>query len=139
MKKPIVFLLMIVVGLLAGPMSAQSKELAGSWVLDVEKSGTKEGPPAIVLALTDKEFTARLGSAQAPPMTFRTDGIESEIAPGRRGKASWKGNKLEATLMKDSGPESVMFSRDGAWLVVEARDENGQVKPFFFKKAPSGL
>ena len=143
MKRLIVFMLfvlLIAVGFLAGPLAAQGKDLAGSWTLDTEKSASKEGPPAVVITLTDKEFTARLGGSQARLMTFKTDGTETDVSQGARGKAKWNGSKLEATLLKanDGGPETVTFSREGAWLVVEAKGEKGPMK-FYFKKAPSGL
>src|SRR5262245_7938096 len=123
----ILFVLLIAAGFLAGPAAAQSKDLGGSWTLDAEKSTSKEGPPAVVITLTDKEFTARLGGPKARLMTFRTDGTETDVSEGVRGKAKWNGSRLEATVLKstDGGPETVTFSREGAWLVVEAKSEKG--------------
>ena len=143
MKRVIVFVLfvlLIAVGFLAGPLAAQGKELAGSWTLDADKSASKDGPPAVVITLTDKEFTARLGGPKARLMTFRTDGTETDVSQGARGKAMWNGSKLEATLLigNSGGPETVTFWREGAWLVVEAKGEKGPMK-FYFKKAPSEL
>ena len=137
MKRLVVLILMLA-GLMSGLASAQSRDLAGSWTLDVEKSKSKEGPQAVVITLTDKEFTARLGGPQARLMTFRTDGTETDVSQGIKGRASWNGNKLDATVIKPSGPDTVTFSRDGAWLVVEAKGEDGPMK-FFFKKTPSGV
>lgn len=137
----VLFVLLITVGFLAGPLAAQGKDLAGSWTFDAEKSASKEGPPAVVITLTDKEFTARLGGPNARLMTFKTDGTETDVSQGARGKVKWNGSKLEATLISVTnagGPETVTFSREGAWLVVEARGEKGPMK-FYFKKAPSGL
>ena len=121
----------------ATPAFAQSKDIAGSWMLDAEKSGKTDGPPAIVLTLTDKEFTARLGGEKARLMTFKLDGTETVLAEGFKTKAVWKGNKLDATVVSERGPETVTFSRDGAWLVMEgSHAEHGPMK-FYFKKAPA--
>ena len=121
----------------ATPAFAQGKDLAGSWMLDAEKSGKSDGPPAIVLTLTDKEFTARLGGEKARVMTFKLDGTETALAEGVKTKAAWKGNRLDATVTTPNGPETVSFSRDGAWLVMEgSHPEHGPMK-FYFKKAPA--
>jgi hypothetical protein len=133
-----VLILLIAVGLMADSAAEQGRDLAGSWTLDVEKSKTKDGPQAVVITLTDKEFTARLGGAQARLMTFKTDGTETDVSQGIKGKAVWKANKLEASVIKPDGPDTVTFSRDGAWLVVEAKGEAGPLK-LFFKKTPSGI
>lgn len=119
------------------PAVAQGKDFAGSWVLDVEKSGSKDGPPMIVLTLSDKEFTARMGSDTARVMTFKLDGTETALAEGARTKAAWNGNKLAATVVTDRGPETITISRDGAWLVMEgSHPEQGPMK-LYFKKAPA--
>jgi hypothetical protein len=120
---------------------AQGKDLAGTWVLDVEKSGTSDGPKQVVTTLSTNEFTARMGGEYAQVMTFKLDGTEGIVKNGEtiraRTKAAWKGNKLEATLIPEGrNPEAVTFSRDGAWLVVEApATEKGPMK-LYFKKAP---
>lgn len=135
MKRLIVLILLILVGLMAGPASAvQSRDIAGSWVLDVEKTGSKEGPPGVIITLAGTDLTARLGGEKARLMTFKTDGTETDVSQGVRGKAVWKGNRLEATVIVPSGPETVTFSRDGAWLLVEASTEKGPMK-FYFKRA----
>jgi hypothetical protein len=139
MKRLIVPMVIFVTALAtASTAFAQSKDLAGSWVLDVEKSGKKDGPPMVVITLTDKEFAARLGGPTARLMTFKLDGTETTLTEGVKAKAAWKGNKLEATITGPTeGPESVLFSRDGAWLVMEGSSkEHGPMK-FYFKKAPS--
>ena len=124
----------------ATPMFAQSKDLAGSWVMDVEKSGKNDGPPAVVITLTDKEFTAKLGGESAPAMVLKLDGTESTLKNGQKAKASWKGNKLEATLLEGrGGTETLTFSRDGSWLLVEGKSEEGKPMKFYFKKAPAKL
>ena len=121
----------------ATPAFAQGKDFAGSWVLDAEKSGKTDGPPAIVLTLSDKEFTARLGGEKARLMTFKLDGSETALTEGVKTKAAWKGSKLDATVVTPNGPETVSFSRDGAWLVMEGSSkEHGPMK-FYFKKAPA--
>lgn len=120
----------------ATPVLAQSKALAGTWALDAEKSVPKQGPPLVVLTLTAKEFTARLGSATAREMKFTLDGKETEPIPGVKTKAVWKGAKLEATVTTPNGPETITFSREGAWMVMEGKNAQGPMK-FFFKKAPA--
>jgi hypothetical protein len=137
MKRLIVFIVLILVGLMAGPAGAQNRDLAGTWTLDVEKTGSKDGPPSVVLTLTASEFTARLGGPVARLMTFKTDGTETDVSQGVRGKAVWTGNTLEATLLLPSGPETVKFSRDGAWLLVEPRVDKGPAR-FFFKRDAKG-
>jgi hypothetical protein len=124
---------------IATPAFAQSKDLAGSWVLDAEKSATKDGPPKIVLTLTDKEFTAKFGGDTARLMTFKLDGTETAMAEGAaKTKAVWKGNKLEATVtMPDREPESVTFSRDGLWLMVEVSSHGPGPTKLYFKKDPA--
>ena len=120
------------------PVLAQSRDFAGSWVLDADKSGSKDGPPMIVLTLSDKEFTARLGNETARLMTFKLDGTETVLAEGAaKTKAAWNGNKLAATVVTDRGPETITISRDGAWLVMEgSHPEHGPMK-LYFKKAPA--
>lgn len=133
MKRLIVFIVLIVLGLMAGPAGAQSRDLAGTWILDVEKTGTKDGPPQVIITLTEAQFTARLGGPDARLMTLKTDGTESDVSQGVKGKAVWVGNRLEVTLLLPSRQESVKFSRDGAWLLVEPSVEKGPNK-FFFKR-----
>jgi hypothetical protein len=121
----------------ATPSFAQSKEFAGSWLLDTDKSGSKDGPPMIVVTMTDKEFTARLGSETARLMTFKLDGTEFTQTEGVKTKAAWSGNKLAVTVVTERGPETLTISRDGAWLVMEGvHPEHGPMK-LYFKKAPA--
>jgi hypothetical protein len=137
MKRLLPLIAMFVVMLAAAtPSFAQSKDLAGSWVLDAEKSSSKEGPPMVIITLTATEFTARLGSATAQLMSFKLDGTETELKErGAKTRAEWKGNKLNATVTSQHGPETVVFSRDGAWLVMEGNSkEHGPMK-FYFKKS----
>ena len=133
MKRVIVFILLILVGLMAGPAGAQNRDLTGTWTLDVEKSGSKDGPQSVVITLTAAEFTARLGGPNARLMTFKTDGTEADVSQGVKGKAVWSGNRLDVTLLLSSGPETVKFSREGAWLVVEPSVDKGPNK-FFYKR-----
>src|SRR5262245_26330473 len=119
---------------------AQGKDLAGTWVLDVEKSGTSDAPKEIVTTLSANEFTARMGGEKAPLMTFKLDGTETTVKYGETTrattKAGWKGDKLEAIVTTERSAEAVTFSRDGAWLVIEApKSEKGPMK-LYFKKAP---
>jgi hypothetical protein len=123
------------VGVAAAPAAAQSKDLSGSWTLDVEKSGTKDGPSLLVITLTDTEFTAGFGNAKAPAMTFKLDGTETALKDGGKSKASWRGNKLDATVISPHGvAETVSFSRDGEWLVMEGvKPKHGPLKLYFKK------
>ena len=122
----------------AAPAFAQSKDLAGSWVLDVEKTGKKDGPPAVVITLTDKEFSAQIGGESAPSIVLKLDGTESVLKTGQKAKASWNGNKLEATMLEGrGGPETLIFSRDGSWLLVEGKSEDDKPMKFYYKKAPA--
>jgi hypothetical protein len=141
MKRLVVSMAVIAIALTnASPAFAQSKDLAGTWLLDVEKSGRKDGPQTIVLTLTDKEFIGRVGGAAAPPFTFKLDGTESTMKDGAKTKASWKGNKLEATVISAQGAtETLTFYRDGAWLVMEGLSPEQGAMKFFFKKDPGKL
>jgi hypothetical protein len=121
----------------AAPAWAQSKDLAGSWVLDPEKTGNSDGPKLVVITLTAAEFTARMGSETAPAMAFKLDGTETTLKNGGKTKAAWRGDKLDATVTNERGPETVTFSREGAWLVVEStRGARGPMK-LYFKKGPA--
>ena len=136
MKRVTVATALIAFVLAAGtPLFGQGRDLAGSWVLDVEKSGKKEGPSKVIITLTDKEFTAKMGGDKAEPITFKLDGSETVLKNGK-GKVAWKGNRLEAMLTTDRGSERASFSREGAWLVVEVTAEDGPLK-LYFKKAPA--
>jgi hypothetical protein len=140
MKRLMIPIVMLAAVLIAVSALAQTRELAGSWVLDVEKTGKTEGPPAIVTTLTDKEFIARVGPDSAPAMVFRLDGTETTLKNGHKTKAAWKGNKLEATLIgARPGDETLIFSREGEWLLVEGPASDGKTMKFYFKKAPAKL
>lgn len=120
---------------------AQSKDLSGSWVLDVEKSGKKEGPQAISITLTASEFIAKLGPETSPAVTFKLDGTETTMPKGGgKARAKWEGSKVAATIvLSDGSAETVRFSRDGAWLVMEGQSpEHGPMK-LYFKKAATKL
>jgi hypothetical protein len=140
MKRLMISTVMFAAILTAAPAFAQSKALAGSWVLDVEKTGKAEGPPAIVTTLTDQEFIAKVGAGTAPAMVFKLDGTETTLKNGHKTRASWKGNKLEATLI-GARPENetLTFSREGEWLLVEGAGSDGKTMKFYFKKAPAKL
>jgi hypothetical protein len=91
----------------------------------------------VVITMTDKEFTARLGSEKAQPMIFKLDGTETELKErGAKTKAVWNGSKLNATVTSEHGPETVVFSRDGAWLVMEGSSKQHGPMKLYFKKAP---
>ena len=127
----------------AGVAFAQGRDLAGTWVLDTEKSGTTDGPKQIVTTLSAKEFTARFGGETAQVMPFKLDGTETVVTDGdlTRGKtkAVWKGDKLEATVTSERSTETVTFSREGAWLVAEVSSPQHGPSKLFFKKAPGKL
>ena len=141
MKRLFAITLVLVAIVAAGKTTfAQSKDLGGSWVLDVEKSGKKEGPQAVSITLTEKEFIARLGGPNAPPVTFKLDGSESEMPRGGKARAKWEGNKVAATITNpNGGDETVRFSREGAWLVMEGSSQEHAPMKFYFKKAPAKL
>ena len=140
-RRLIVTLAAIVITWAGGaPMFAQSKDLGGAWVLDADKSGRKDGPQNLVLTLTEKEFTGRLGASTAPAFVFKLDGTETTQKDGAKTSAVWKGNKLQATVTSAQGArETITFFREGAWLVMEGENpEHGAMK-FFFKKDPGKL
>ena len=119
---------------------AQSKDLAGTWVLDVDKSGRKDGPQTVVLTLTEKEFTGRVGAPTAPAFVFKLDGTETTQKDGAKTSAIWKGNKIEATVTSAQGArETITFFREGAWLVMEGMNPERGAMKFFFKKDPGKL
>ena len=142
MKKLFVWSLVFAAVLAAGQNTfAQSKDLGGAWVLDAEKSGKKDGPPAIWITLTVSEFVAKMGSETSPTFTFKLDGTETPMPRGGgKARAKWEGNKLAATVVSPTGnADTLTFSRDGAWLVMEGDSkEHGPMK-FYFKKAPAKL
>jgi hypothetical protein len=116
---------------------AQSKDFAGSWVIDAEKTGHTSGPPAVTIVMTKTEFKVKMG-ADPEEAVFKLDGAETVLASGARTKAVWKGNKLEATFATDRGGQSLTFSREAAWLVIERQSSRGPMK-IYLKKAPSGV
>lgn len=119
---------------------AQSKDLSGSWVLDAEKTGKKEGPPAISITLTAAEFIATVGSEKAATLSFKLDGTEAPAPMGGKTKGAWNGNKLDATLIsRDGRAETISFSRDGAWLVMEGQSKEQGPMKFYYKKAAGKL
>ena len=138
MKRLILPLITAAVCAIAAPVSAQSKDLAGSWTLDVEKSSSKDGPAVLVITLSDTEFTARVGDVKAPAITFKLDGSETAMKDGGKTKASWQGHKLLATVISPrGGVDNITFSRDGDWLVMEGiKPQHGPMK-LYFKKTPS--
>jgi len=143
------FAALLAIGIAAGPTTfAQGRDFAGSWTLDVEKTGTKNGPPMAVITQTAKEMTVRFGPDTAATMAFNLDGTE-RVVKDRSGReattrAAWKGDKLIATVKMppppadhagDAGPDSVTFSRDGAWLVLEADSKDHGPQKLYFRKA----
>ena len=60
-------------------VAAQSRDLAGSWVLDTDKTGKAEGPTRVILTLTDKEFVAKIGRDSLQTYTFKLDGTELNL------------------------------------------------------------
>jgi hypothetical protein len=137
--KRLIIAIVALAAVFGGPiMSGQGKDLAGTWLLDAEKSATKDGPPVVILLLSEKEFTARFGNEKAKAMTFSLDGTERVMPDGHKTKAAWKGSRLEATVTPpDRGPETVTFSRDGNWLVVEPNSKEHGPQKLYFKKAPA--
>lgn len=62
MKRLILPLIVAVVCAITAPALAQSKDFAGSWTLDVEKSGTKDGPPTMTSQANESSAAARSSS-----------------------------------------------------------------------------
>ena len=95
-------------------------QLSGKWVLDAEKSGTTNAPPMMTIELIDNDFKVTMGDGtRTESMAFKLDGTETELSHGGKGRAAWKGNKLEVTIVSARGSSSVLFSREGEWLVQE--------------------
>jgi hypothetical protein len=126
-------LVMLFVGVMTSAVLAQGKDLGGSWVLDAEKSGGARGPAAITLTVSEKEFVVKAGAEETH---FKLDGTASDLGHGGRGKAAWKGDKMEVTIMMEKGDQTLTFAREGAWLVQEGTNARGAVK-VYFKKAPA--
>jgi len=130
-------LTMLFVAVLAATTFAQGRDFGGTWVLDAEKSSTKQGPGTMTIVLGANEFKVTMGDGtRAATLAFKLDGTETELEHGNKGKAAWKGDKLEATIISSRGPSSVTFSREGAWLVQEGKSSHGPEK-LYFKKAPA--
>lgn len=139
MKRLILPLVTAVVCAIAAPALAQSKDFAGSWTLDAEKSGTKDGPATMIFTMTDKELTARAGHPNSPVMRFALDGTETAMKDGAKTKAVWRGSKLDLIVTNEKGiAETMTISRDGAWLVTEANSHGGPLK-LYLKKTPAKL
>jgi VCBS repeat-containing protein len=112
-------------------------QLSGKWAFDAEKSGTKNGPPLMTIEQTDKDFRVTMGDGtRTETVAFKLDGTETELSHGGKGRVAWKGTKLEATIISERGPSSVLFSREGEWLVQEGTSARGAMK-LYFKKAPA--
>ena len=139
MKRLVTLVLVTGAVISATSIFAQGRDLAGSWVVDPEKTTDKYAPQSIVLTLTAKEFTAQAGGEKAPVMTFKLDGTETELKldggkSGAKAKAAWKGDKLEVMLLRGERSETLTFSREGTWLVVEVQSpEHGKIKNYFKK------
>jgi hypothetical protein len=144
--------------LLAGGLSAQSKDFSGSWTLDIQKMVAENPPQAAggarggrgrgntlpitvtMDAKTLKIETAAGRSAGAKPETA-TYTIEDKNAPGRGGAADgphvakWDGNKLVVTVKGAGGtPDQVTkYYRDGDWLVVEREGQAGAPRTYYKK------
>ena len=152
MKKLIRLIPIVVTGVVilaaAGIAHAQGRDFGGSWTLDVEKSGTKDGPSQAIITQTEKELTVKFGPT-APAMSFNLDGTERVVKEqSATTRAVWKGDKLEVTVKMPpppaagdhpagDGPESITISRDGGWLVLEAKGKDHRPMKLFFKKAPA--
>ena len=126
---------------------AQGRTIAGTWQLDVAKTGPAAaqagaragGPPKMFIKQTTKDISIGMGT-EANAVTFNLDGSEAEQKMGKS-KMEWKGNKLIATVTSTRDGKamsmSLTFYRDGAWLVVEnpAHDGGGVEKMYYAKAA----
>ena len=116
-------------------VSAQGRDLAGTWALDTEKSGRSDGPPLVVITQTASEVTLRLGRESARLIPFKLDGSETTLPGGEKSRAKWIRDRFEATLASDHGEDRTFtFSREGSWLVLEADRGHGPEK-HYLKKA----
>jgi hypothetical protein len=71
------------------------------------------GPGTMTIVLGANEFKVTMGDGtRAATVAFKLDGTETELEHGNKGKAEWKGDKLEATIISSRGPSSVTFSRE---------------------------
>lgn len=133
---PFTLTMIIAAWLIATPVLAQTRDLGGTWILDAEKSGTKEGPPVVILTQTDKELTLKAGGEAARLVKYTLDGAEHEFTPGVKTKAVWKGAKLETTLTTvERGVEQITLSREGAWLLAEVKHPERGVMKIYFKRS----
>ena len=131
-------LAMLFVAVMTTAVFAQGREFNGSWVLDAAKTGSTQGPPAVTIVLTAKEFKLTISAGErVQTIVLKTDGTETDVDHGDKGKAEWKGDKLVATITSSRGPSSVTFSREGAWLVQEGEGGGRAPAKLYFKKAPA--
>jgi hypothetical protein len=127
--------LAVALALTVGTVHAQTPNLAGTWIMDPEKSGTKDGPPMIMLTQTETELSIRVGSETGRLMRFALDGKEREFSPGAKTRAIWKDGKLETTTITvERGTERINIFRDGLWLVAEVFHPETGPRKWYFKK-----
>lgn len=145
MKKVITVLFTVA---MAATTFAQGRSIAGTWVLDVAKTGAPAagaagragGPPKMFITQTPKEISIGMGS-ETNVVSFNLDGSESEQKMGKS-KMEWKGDKLVATVSATregkAVTNSLTFYREGAWLVAEnpAHSGGGVEKMYYAKAAP---
>ena len=114
-------LTMLFVAVLAATTFAQGRDLGGTWLLDAEKSSTKQGPATMTIVLGANEFKVTMGDGtRAATLAFKLDGTETELEHGNKGKAEWKGDKLEATIA---------IRTAGERLAIEVRDAGPGLDP----------
>ena len=113
---------------------AQSKDFSGTWVPDATKSGDTHHAPTLVITMDTKTISLRPVD-EKHALVFNLDGSETTQPLGARGKAAWRGSKLELTLITPRGPQSMTWSRDGDWLVQESQGRSGAVTVFFKRQS----
>jgi hypothetical protein len=120
----------------AAAVSAQGRDFAGKWTLDIEKSGTKDGPPALTVTMSAKALVVQMGERPEQALTLNLDGSPHDLGRGATATMAWKGDAVAATIASPNGAQVMTFARQGQWLTMEGKSGKGPMK-LYFKKAPS--
>jgi hypothetical protein len=133
----------------SAPALAQGRNIAGTWVLDVAKTGAPAagaagragGPPKMFIKQTPKDISIAMG-AETNIVTFNLDGSGAEQKMGKS-KMEWKGDKFVATVSATRDGKTITnaltFYREGAWLVVENPAHDGAgIEKMYYAKATDG-
>jgi hypothetical protein len=137
MTRNMVLGLAAVLAFVSSTALAQSKDFNGTWVPDPPKSGVSHAP-TLKITMTAKSISLQPADQKEAALVFNLDGTESEMPRGAKGKAEWKGNKLELTLITPRGPQSMTWWREGDLLVQEMQTPRGAEKTSFKRQPPAG-